>query len=220
MQMTAVEIISILATIILLTTFVTVASNRMHSLVRSFVIQSISLGALAFTVAVYTGMSSLYIVAAITFVLKGALIPYVLLYTMKKIKIDREVEPLVSIPISLLICGALTIAAFYITEPIISGVGIETITSNCLAISLAVVLIGMFTMISRKKAITQIMGLLTMENGLFLAAISVTFGMPMIVELGIFFDILITVLILGVFVFRISKTFETVDTSFLKRLRD
>jgi len=75
-------------------------------------------------------------------------------------------------------------------------------------------------MISRKKAITQIMGLLTMENGLFLAAISVTYGMPLIVELGIFFDILMAVLIMGLFAFRINRTFASVDTTILRRLRD
>jgi hydrogenase-4 component E len=75
-------------------------------------------------------------------------------------------------------------------------------------------------MITRKKAITQVIGLLVMENGLFMAAISITYGMPLIVELGIFFDVLVAVLIMGVFVFRIQGTFDTLDTSFLRRLRD
>ncbi len=149
------------------------------------------------------------------------LIPFMLVYVMDKIKVTKEVEPIIGIPSSLLICGILTVVAFYVTQPfVIQGSAIDTITKNCLAISLAVVLIGFFTMISRKKAITQIMGLLTMENGLFLAAISVTYGMPLIVELGIFFDILIAVLIMGLFAFRINRTFDSVDTTVLRRLKD
>jgi hydrogenase-4 component E len=117
-----------------------------------------------------------------------------------------------------LIAGAMAILAYYVAEPLIqSG---ETITAGALALSLAVVLIGMFIMISRKKAITQVIGLLVMENGLFMAALSLSYGMPLIVELGVFFDIMVAVLIMGVFVFRINRTFETLDTSFLRRLRD
>lgn len=201
--------------------FIAVASNRMISLVRLFALQSVALGLLALAIAYFADAPHIYVVAVLTLGLKGLVIPWVLLYVMDKIKTDKEVEPLVSIPLSLLLCGVLTIVAFYITQPIIFTSGaITTITKNCLAISLAVVLIGFFTMISRKKAITQIMGLLTMENGLFLAAISVTYGMPMIVELGIFFDVLVAVIIMGLFAFRINKTFESVDTTILRRLRD
>jgi hydrogenase-4 component E len=193
----------------------------MITLVRLFALQSVALGLLALAIGYFADAPHIYVVAALTLGLKGLVIPWVLLYVMDKIKTDKEVEPLVGIPLSLLLCGVLTIVAFYVTQPIIftSGV-ITTITKNCLAISLAVVLIGFFTMISRKKAITQIMGLLTMENGLFLAAISVTYGMPMIVELGIFFDVLVAVIIMGLFAFRINKTFESVDTTILRRLRD
>ncbi len=193
----------------------------MLTLVRLFALQSLALGALALTVAFVTDAAHIYVVAVLTVAIKGMVIPWMLLYVMRQIKVDREVEQMVSIPLSLLLCGGLTVVAFYLTQPIIIvGGAIDTITKNCLAISLAVVFIGFFTMISRKKAITQIMGLLTMENGLFLAAISVTYGMPLIVELGIFFDILVAVLIMGLFAFRINKTFASVDTTILRRLRD
>jgi hydrogenase-4 component E len=221
MELSSTNIINGLAAIILVTAFIAVASNRTYTLVRIQAIQSVALGVLAAAVAFFTQASHIYVVALLTIAVKGLLIPYVLLYVMEKIKVDKQVEPVVSIPASLLICGLLTIVAFYITQPIIiSTEGIETITKNCLALSLAVVFIGFFTMISRKKAITQIMGLLVMENGLFLAAISITYGMPMIVEFGIFFDVLVAVIIMGLFAFRINRTFETLDTSILQRLRD
>ncbi|NLT38168.1 MAG: hydrogenase [Methanomassiliicoccus sp.] len=221
MAFSTTTIIDGLAAAILLTTFIAIASNRMFSLVRLFALQSVALGLLAMSVASITGAGHIYAVAVLTIGIKGVVIPWMLLYVMDKIRTTKEVEPLVSIPLSLLLCGVLTAVAFYITEPIIFTSGtITTITKNCLAISLAVVLIGFYTMIARKKAVTQIMGLLTMENGLFLAAISVTYGMPMIVELGIFFDILVAVLIMGMFAFRINKTFDSVDTTILRRLHD
>jgi hydrogenase-4 component E len=92
--------------------------------------------------------------------------------------------------------------------------------SRVLSVSIAMMLIGLFIMMTRKKAITQIVGLLTMENGVFLSGLSITYGMPLIVEVGIFFDILVAVLILGVFIFRINKTFESISIDSLRSLRE
>lgn len=221
MGLSVTTIIDGLAAAILLTSMIGIASNRMVTLVRLLALQSVFLGLLAFAVAYAADAPHIYAVAVLTIVIKGAVIPWMLLYVMDKIKTEREVEPLVSIPLSLLICGGLTAVAFYITQPLIfTGGVITTITKDCLAISLAVAFIGFFTMISRKKAITQVMGILTMENGLFLAAISVTYGMPLIVELGIFFDALVAMLIMGLFAFRMKRTFASVDTTVLRGLQD
>ena len=91
----------------------------MLTLVRLFALQSVALGLLALAVAYFTDAPHIYVVAVLTIGLKGVVIPWVLLYVMDKIKIDKEVEPLVSIPLSLLLCGVLTIVAFYVTQPII-----------------------------------------------------------------------------------------------------
>jgi len=211
-------VINGLAALVLLCAFVAVSSSRMQALVRTFAIQSLALGVLAASVAYFTGSAQIYVVAVLTIGLKAFLIPRMLAYVMKRIKIEKEVDPLLNIPSSLLVSGGLAVLAYYVTEPLIVHGG--AITRNALALSLAVVLIGFFIMISRRKAITQVVGLLIMENGLFMAAISVTYGMPLIVELGIFFDVLVAVIIMGVFAFRINNTFDSLDTSFLRRLRD
>jgi hydrogenase-4 component E len=207
-----------LAALVLLAAFALVASQRMQTIVRIFALQSLALGLLAASVAYITGYYHIYVVAALTIILKAFLIPRIITYVMKRIQVTKDVEPSVKTPSSLLIAGALAVVAYYVTEPLIM-VG-TSVTKNVLALSLAVLLIGLFVMITRKKAITQVIGLLVMENGLFMAAISITYGMPLIVELGIFFDVLVAVLIMGVFVFRIQGTFDTLDTSFLRRLRD
>ncbi len=207
-----------LAALVLLGAFAAVSCSRMPALVRTFAFQSIALGALAACVAYFTDSPQIYVVAVLTIGLKGFVIPRMFSQIMNRIKVEKEVDPLLSIPSSLLVSGGLAVLAYYITEPLITHG--EPITRNALALSLAVVLIGFFIMISRRKAITQVVGLLIMENGLFMAAISLTYGMPLIVELGIFFDVLVAVLIMGVFAFRINNTFDSLDTSFMRRLRD
>ncbi|WP_424359554.1 NADH-quinone oxidoreductase subunit K [Methanocella sp. MCL-LM] len=212
------NIINGLAVIIFLTTFVIVAHTRLHPWVNTYAIQSLALGLLGAAVAYFTNSPHIYLVAALTIVIKAFVIPRFLEYTMNRINVNKEVEMMLNVPASLLVAGGLAIISYFITEPIIAHG--SAITKNCLAISIAVVLIGFFIMISRRKAITQIMGLMVMENGLFLAAISTSYGMPLIVELGVFFDILVGVLIMGIFAFQINRTFDTVDTGILRRLRD
>lgn len=221
--MTAVilNLIDSLAAVFLLLAILAVASGRVVSLVRLFSLQSIVLGLTAAAVASLTGSEHIYLVAALTIALKGVLIPWGLHYVIDKIGVHKEVEPLIQLPASLLVCGVLTVLSFYIVQPFVTGPEVlGTITKNLLPISLAVVFIGFFMMIARKKAITQIIGLLIMENGLFMAAYAVAYGMPFIVELGVFFDILAAALILGVLAFRINRTFDTVDTTILRRLHD
>lgn len=207
-----------LAAVILLSSFMLVANTRMHQLVRTFTLQSLALGLFALSVAYYTGADHIYLVAILTIIIKALIIPRFLDYTIDKIQVKREVEPLVGIPLSLLICAGLAFVGYYVAEPIITSGDI--ITKNCLAISVATVLIGFFLMVSRRKAMSEIIALLVIENGLFLGAISITYGMPLIVELGVFFDVFVTVIIMGVFIFKISRTFETLDTTFMRRLRD
>lgn len=95
----------------------------------------------------------------------------------------------------------------------------ESLAANCLPISLALVLVGLFVMITRKKAIAQMMGLMLMENGLFLVAIAITSGMPLVVELGIFFDLFLGVLIMGILAFRINRTFDSINVNRLQKLK-
>ncbi|TQS85126.1 MAG: hypothetical protein A3208_05180 [Candidatus Methanoprimaticola hominis] len=91
---------------------------------------------------------------------------------------------------------------------------------NCLALSVSIILIGLLMMCTRRKAITETVGLLMMENGLFLGAIALSHGMPLIVEIGAFFDVMVAVIIIGIFAYRINRSFNSVDTTFLRRLRE
>jgi hydrogenase-4 component E len=190
-------------------------STRLYSCVRAFGIQSFLLACVAGVVGYSTGKEDIYIVAILTLVIKAGIIPYIFIYIIKEIKVKREVELYVNISPSLIIGGVLVVISYYLIRSIAI---ISELSSLALSASMSLVSIGLFIMISRKKALMQMLGILIMENGLFLGAISLTNGMPLIVELGIFFDVLIGVLIMGILIFRINKTFESIDTDLLKTL--
>ncbi len=153
--------------------------------------------------------------------LKAILLPVILRRLVTRIGIRQEIEPLVNVPVSVLISGLLTLLAYVVAEPLQAhpAIGAASLGHNTLPVAIALFLIGFFMMINRRKALTQVLALLSLENGLFLAAISLTYGMPMIVELGIFFDALVAVMILAILVYRIRETFDSMDVSRLSRLR-
>jgi hydrogenase-4 component E len=209
------NIMQLFIALILVSTFMILGSTRLYSCVRAFGIQSFLLACVASVVGISTGKIDLYIVALLTLIIKAAVIPYIFIYIIREIKVKREIDLYVGISPSLIIGGMLVVISYYLIRSIDV---ITELSSFALSASMSLVSIGLFIMISRKKAIMQMLGILIMENGLFLGAISLTNGMPLLVELGIFFDVLIGVLIMGILIFRINKTFETIDTDMLKNL--
>ena len=164
----------------------------------------------------FTGFREFYIAAILTFTMKGLLIPYILLFTINRVNVSKEIEPFIGLKKSLLICLCLVFLAFEILPPDILAKEGFTNSTIPIAVSLA---IGLFLMIARKKALVQIIGLLVMENGLYLLGMSATYGMPFLVEMGVFLDLVVGALLMGVLTFRISKNFDSIDTNELNRLK-
>jgi len=217
---TLIRSVDLLATGILVTAFLIVSSKSLAFYVRLFALQSVLLGTLSLLIAIRYGEAHILTAAVLTFVVKSITIPIVLNRVIDRIRVRKEVDFSINITVSLIVCGALVILSNSVAQPILQVQRAGSLfTTKVLPISIAVMLIGLFIMISRKKAVTQIIGLLTMENGLFLSGLSITHGMPLIVEVGIFFDILVAALILGLFVFRINKSFETIDIAAMRSLR-
>ncbi|MBI3994714.1 MAG: hydrogenase [Nitrospirae bacterium] len=212
------QLVNLCSALLLLTCFAIIAQRRLSACVDLFALQSVFLALTAALVAFLTGAHHIFIAAALTVVIKAIVLPRILKAVIERLNITRELILNINIPSSLLICGALVILAFYITQPIIS-LGF-LLTRDSLAIALAIVLIGFFIMIARKKAVTQVIGFLVIENGLFLGATAAAYGMPLIVELGVFFDILVAGLIIGVYAHRLQDTFDSVDTSKLTGLKE
>ncbi len=193
--------------------------GRLVTLVYVYAFQSFLLAAVAFFASYSLHAHHLIWMVYLILAVKVLGIPYVLLRLIETLTIKREVEPYVGQLASPIVASGLIIMAYYATEQYILKPYEGIVLGHCLSISLALVLIGFFLIVSRKKAITQMIGLLAMENGVLLGAMALTSGMPMIIELGISFDVLVGVLIMGFFVFRIRETFASIDTSKLNSLR-
>jgi len=187
-------------------------------LINLFALQGLTLCLSTVVAAVTTGQSHLYWSAALTLVLKAILLPWILHRLVRRLQVKGEVESLINIPTTMLVGIGLVIIAFNVALPI-SQLS-HTITRGTLGIALATVMLAFLMMITRQKAITQVVGFLAMENGLFLAATSATYGMPMVVELGIALDVLVGVIILGVFFFQIRDQFDSLDIRHMERLKD
>ena len=214
-------LIDILAAAILVTAFLVVSSRSLVFYIRLFALQSFFLGVVALLVVLGYGETHILIAAVLTIAIKAIAIPVVLSRVIERIHVRKEVDFSINIPASLLLCGGMVILADSVAHSILDAQRADApAVSRVLSVSIAMMLIGLFIMMTRKKAITQIVGLLTMENGVFLSGLSITYGMPLIVEVGIFFDILVAVLILGVFIFRINKTFESISIDSLRGLRE
>jgi hydrogenase-4 component E len=214
-------LIDILAAAVLVTAFLVVSSRSLVFYIRLFALQSLFLGAVALLVVLGYGETHILIAAVLTIAIKAIAIPVVLSRVIERIHVRKEVDFSINIPASLLLCGGMVILADSVAHSILDAQRADApAVSRVLSVSIAMMLIGLFIMTTRKKAITQIVGLLTMENGVFLSGLSITYGMPLIVEVGIFFDILVAVLILGVFIFRINRTFESISIDSLRGLRE
>jgi hydrogenase-4 component E len=159
----------------------------------------------------------LFVMASLTIALKGALIPWFLMRVIDRIGIHREIEPYLNVPASLLACLGLTVVGYRVSTGF-PDVG-SGVSHHLIGVALSMLLIGLFLMMTRRKAITQILALLTIENAVFLVAVGVTSGMPLVVELGISFDVILAVLVLGILVHRIVDRFESMDVSRLSRLK-
>ena len=202
---------------ILASTYLMVIAKRMPALIRSFRYQSICLSLATGIVAFREHQADLYIIAGLLFVLKVCVIPSLLSRIMNRIKVNEDLGLFVNPQLSLLWALAFTYLSWIFTVCFIVP-GSQS-QSGTVAVAFFVVLSGIFLMIFRMTALAQIVGLLVMENGLFLLASTVSGGMPFFVEIAIFFDVLVSVLIMGFFVYRINKLFTHIDVNKLSSLK-
>ena len=211
------QAITLMATLMLLVQLLMTAQRMLLTSIRLFAIQSLLLAGIAALVAYHHNASHVYVVAGLTLIGKVIFLPWLLNRLVHRIQIHQEIEPLLNAPTSMLICGGLTLLGYVLARPFTS---MERLGNNTLGIALTLLLTGFFLMINRRKELTQVLALLTVENGVMLAAVALTsYGMPLVVELGIFFDVLVAVMVLGILVYRIRESFASMDTSKLNQLK-
>jgi hydrogenase-4 component E len=212
------QAINLFAAILLILAFAMITQRRILNLVHLFTAQGLTLVAATLDVGYLTAQHHLYVSAAATFALKVVLLPILLHRLTDRLQVRWDVEPLLNSPLTMLIGILLVVFAFDLASPIAALS--SSIARSTLGIALACVLLSFLMMITRAKAVPQVIGFLSMENSLFFAATAATNGMPMLVELGIALDVLMGFLILGVFMFQIREQFDSLDIRHLERLRE
>lgn len=212
------QVIHLLASVLLLLNFAMLSQRRILSLIHLFTLQGLCVTGATTVVAFATGQSHLYYSALLTLLLKVLLIPYFLHRLIRRLNVKWDIETLINIPSLMLVGIVLVLIAFNLALPI-SKLS-DNVARGTLGIALACVLLSFMMMITRAKAVPQVIGFLAMENALFFAATAATYGMPMVVELGIALDVLVGILILGVFLFQIREQFDSLDIAHLEKLKE
>ena len=215
--MTTSDLLILCAAGMLVSAYLMVGQKALFTTIRLYGVQSLLLGIVSATIAVSESRHELFVMAAITVVLKAFLIPWFLMRVIDRVGIHREIEGFLNVPASLLMCVGLTIVGYRVSTGF--PIGARHVSHHLIGVALSMLLIGLFLMVTRRKAITQILALLTIENAVFLVAVGVTTGMPLVVELGIAFDVILAVLVLGILVQRIVDRFESMDVSRLSKLK-
>lgn len=190
-------------------------SPRAH--ITAFRYQSVVLAALFFLVGYATDDRELYIVAAVLLGLKAVIMPWYLLRLERDVGADRELRPYVNVATSILLAGALVLLAYGVTQPLVALSQLPT--RGGLPLAMGLIFLGLLVVVSRKQALAQIVGFLMLENGAALLALLGTFGIPLVVELGVFLDVLLGLLVMQVFVYHIRTTFESIDVEQLNQLK-
>ena len=211
------QFINFCAAVMLLLGFAMLAQRRILSLINLFMMQGMALFASTLIVAHSTGQSHLYGSAALTLTLKVVALPWILHRLIRKLSVKWDVETMINIPTTMLFGIALVVVAFNVAQPISELSG--AITRGTIGIALACILLSFLMMITRSKAVPQVIAFLAMENGLFFAATSATYGMPMVVELGIALDVLVGMVIFGVFFFQIRQQFDSLDIRLMEKAK-
>jgi hydrogenase-4 component E len=191
--------------------------RRVSACISAFRWQSVAIAAVTMVVARFAHEPALYAMAGVIFVIKALAIPRLLRRMDARFGAARELAPYVNTATSLLVSGGLVVIAYVVTRPLVAVTQLPTRAG--LPLAMGVVFVSLFVMVSRKKALTQIVGFLMLENGVALLAVLGTYGIPLVVEFGVFLDLLMGFLVMQIFVYRIHETFEHLDVEQLSDLR-
>lgn len=205
----AVSAVHFLGMMLLISSFGILASSQLGVCIRLYAVHSFLLALITAVIAYTHHVEHLMVPAILTLLLKTIVIPHIFFRIIRRLGIRKEVESYINIPFSLLLAVLLVFVSFYVAGAV--TVLKAASFGEFIPLAISTVFFGMLLMTTRKKAILQVLGLLLIENGLFLMGVTMTFGMPLLVEMGIFFDVLVAGVIMGIFVYKIRGAFESID---------
>lgn len=212
----ATRLIDILGALLLFTMLLILASGQLFRAIYAVAAQAVFLGLAGAVLGAATGNPDLWIIAGITVVVKAVVLPWLLIWVVKRVGILREIEPVIPTTVTLAISAAIVVLAFHLDASL--GSVRQAITGNALPVGVALILMGVLVMASRKKALTQMVGLFASENGIFFTAMAISQGMPLIIEIGVILDVVLGALVMGILVLRVRSSIET-DIADLESLK-
>ncbi|MFG1186890.1 hydrogenase-4 component E [Xanthobacter aminoxidans] len=214
------DVAHLFAGALVLISFLMLYQDRLYALLKVFALQAVVLSLSVGWQALAQDAPHLYVTAAIALVFKAVVIPLALARMVKRLGIHRQVETVVSIGPTMLAGIALVALSLVVMLKATAAVGgaADALAREDLAFALSVVLLGLLMMVTRRNAVSQVIGFMSLENGLILAATGAK-GMPLVVEISVAFSVLIALIVIGIFLFRIRERFDTVDVDALDRFR-
>jgi hydrogenase-4 component E len=210
------DVAHLLAGLMVLVSFMLLYQDRMFGVLNTFALHALVLALAVAWQAWVQAAPHLYITALIALLFKATVIPLTLRRIVERLGIHREIEKVVGVGLTMLAGLGLTALAILVVLPVTAGA--DMLAREDIAFALAVVLLGLLMMITRRNAVSQVVGFMSLENGLILAATGAR-GMPLVVEISVAFSILIAFIVFGIFLFRIRERFDTVDVQALDRFR-
>jgi hydrogenase-4 component E len=216
MDRLAFDIAHLLAGGLVLVSFMMLYQDRLYALLNIFALHALLLAASVAWQAFIQEAPHLFVTAGIAFVFKGIVIPMALHRMIQRLGMHREIETVIGVGPTML--AGMGLVALSVAVMLQVTEGADPLAREDLAFALAVVLLGLLMMVTRRNAVSQVVGFMSLENGLVLAAAGAK-GMPLVVEISVAFSILIAFIVIGIFLFRIRERFDTVDVQALDRHR-
>lgn len=207
-----------LIVLVVLTNLKALGSSRLVPCIRVVAVQGVVMGLLPFFASQETITLRMVAVAAVSIGLKGFVFPRLLLQALRGADVRREVEPLVSYGMSLLFGIAALAAALWMGSRL--PLPDEHVSSLLVPTALFTMMVGLFLIVSRKKALTQVLGYLVIENGIYTIGMALAQEQPLLVEMGILLDVCVAVFVMGITLFRIGREFDNIDTDQMATLKD
>ncbi len=204
---------------LLFTMFLILGSGQLFRAIYAVAAQAVFLGIAGAILGAATGNTDLWVIAGITILIKAIALPWLLIRVVRQVRIRREIEAVIPITVTLVLAAAIVVLAFHLSASLgqvryaIDPQGESAdvlhvrrpITGNAMPVGIALTLIGVLVMATRKKALTQMVGLFASENGIFFTAMAVSQGMPLIIEIGVVLDVVLGALVMGVMVLRVRS---------------
>jgi hydrogenase-4 component E len=212
----AFDIAHLLAGGLVLVSFMLLYQDRLYALLNTFALHALVLALSVAWQAFVQGAPHLYVTAAIALAFKAIIIPLALHRIIQRLGIHRQIETVVGVGMTMLAGMGLVALSMVVMLRVTPEA--DPLAREDLAFALAVVLLGLLLMVTRRNAVSQVVGFMSLENGLVLAATGAK-GMPLVVEISVAFSILIAFIVIGIFLFRIRERFDTVDVHVLERYR-